>query len=88
MNIDLAALPADVDTLHQMVGELATAPDTKKETGRISDSRPRLQGIPPYNEKRPTGFRSASFKTQEEVSLKVEGCPQRTLVVRARLGRA
>ena len=30
MNIDLATLPDDVDTLHRMIGDLATALDSER----------------------------------------------------------
>lgn len=33
MNIDLAALPDDVATLHRMIGELATTSDSGRVTG-------------------------------------------------------
>ncbi len=39
MNIDLAALPADVDTLHRMIGELATAFDSERAEAQAEIDR-------------------------------------------------
>lgn len=39
MNIDLAALPADVDTLHRMIGELTTALDSERTEARAEIDR-------------------------------------------------
>jgi transposase len=39
MNIDLAALPADVDTLHRMIGELTTALDSQRTEAQAEIDR-------------------------------------------------
>ncbi len=39
MNIDLAALPNDVDTLHRMVGELAAAFDSERAEAQAEIDR-------------------------------------------------
>ncbi len=39
MNIDLAALPADIDTLHRMIGELTTALDSERTEAQAEIDR-------------------------------------------------
>ncbi len=48
MNIDLAALPDDVETLHRMIGELSTALDSERTEAQAEITRLReMVKVPP-----------------------------------------